>query len=217
LNPRPSDYKSDALPAELRQRSNREIISERSFDCNGVRPAKKGSPRVRAVDIPFGSRAPISSGFRGKTVLLELLPRVARGKLSQLMRRPGLEKRNLPAVHPVHHWMLQKAWRLRAGGITNAALNIPALYGRCFSLFSCEPARSFALLKDEDVHPDIHARAEPVRGRRDECVVHEFAFSRIECSACLPFSSWRLCILLSRIAMKFHPPFILFHSWFISS
>ena len=36
LNPRPSDYKSDALPAELRQRrSNRVIIAERAQELQG--------------------------------------------------------------------------------------------------------------------------------------------------------------------------------------
>ena len=36
LNPRPSDYKSDALPAELRQRrSNRVIIAERAGKLQG--------------------------------------------------------------------------------------------------------------------------------------------------------------------------------------
>jgi hypothetical protein len=37
LNPRPSDYKSDALPAELRQRrSNRAILAEGAFELQGV-------------------------------------------------------------------------------------------------------------------------------------------------------------------------------------
>jgi hypothetical protein len=34
LNPRPSDYKSDALPTELRQHgANRENISKRNRNC----------------------------------------------------------------------------------------------------------------------------------------------------------------------------------------
>src|SRR6202050_3216893 len=37
LNPRPSDYKSDALPTELRQRcSNRTKVSQRQSDCKQV-------------------------------------------------------------------------------------------------------------------------------------------------------------------------------------
>src|SRR5882762_138268 len=36
LNPRPSDYKSDALPTDLRQHgSNRENITKRNFNCKG--------------------------------------------------------------------------------------------------------------------------------------------------------------------------------------
>ena len=44
MNPRPSDYKSDALPTELRQRSsNRKKISEGHFDCKAQqsRPSRE--------------------------------------------------------------------------------------------------------------------------------------------------------------------------------
>src|SRR5262249_13277859 len=47
LNPRPSDYKSDALPSELRQRgANHKRISKRHDDCN--------NPPELPVDIGFG-------------------------------------------------------------------------------------------------------------------------------------------------------------------
>ena len=46
LNPRPSDYKSDALPTELRQRSsNQKKITKGQLDC-------KRSSKPRAIQMP---------------------------------------------------------------------------------------------------------------------------------------------------------------------
>jgi hypothetical protein len=58
LNPRPSDYKSDALPAELRQRySNQGMISERSLNCNGI-PNRKGMRFQQDCEYLFRRRHP---------------------------------------------------------------------------------------------------------------------------------------------------------------
>ena len=53
LNPRPSDYKSDALPAELRQRrSNRVRIAERACKLQGG-DRKLSTSGARSVEKPF--------------------------------------------------------------------------------------------------------------------------------------------------------------------
>jgi hypothetical protein len=52
LNPRPSDYKSDALPTELRQHgANRENITKRNYNCKG--PLWKTCANL--THLPLGS------------------------------------------------------------------------------------------------------------------------------------------------------------------
>ena len=49
LNPRPSDYKSDALPAELRQPcANLEKLSHRQRNCKGLEIAPEAAPHTDA-------------------------------------------------------------------------------------------------------------------------------------------------------------------------
>jgi hypothetical protein len=65
LNPRPSDYKSDALPAELRQRrSNRVRIAEEVSELQGVAPKNlaRGWPalwKFSSTRVQLNNRYPI--------------------------------------------------------------------------------------------------------------------------------------------------------------
>src|SRR5262249_24857297 len=64
LNPRPSDYKSDALPAELRQRrSNRERIADSETELQGapVRNPGQGPPRLWKLLADSSAAAPLKA------------------------------------------------------------------------------------------------------------------------------------------------------------
>src|SRR5437016_13312165 len=62
LNPRPSDYKSDALPAELRQRcSNRVRIAEGVSELQGgvAEYRARGWPALWKIAFPWFTRTPV--------------------------------------------------------------------------------------------------------------------------------------------------------------
>ena len=70
MNPRPSDYKSDALPTELRQHgANRGNITKGNYNCKG--PLWKTCANL--TQLPMGSIENPHPRLKFKSVLEELV------------------------------------------------------------------------------------------------------------------------------------------------
>src|ERR1700730_11963099 len=71
LNPRPSDYKSDALPAELRQPcSNLGKLSQRQSNCKRVSAGGKTIAMTALIQPSFAANMPYSAaGFENSLSL----------------------------------------------------------------------------------------------------------------------------------------------------
>jgi hypothetical protein len=89
LNPRPSDYKSDALPAELRQRrSNRARIADEACELQAAeRPPS--TPAATIVEKPDAVSMPVvRATFLFSTIYKELprIPDFAPGGLCKIAK-----------------------------------------------------------------------------------------------------------------------------------